>query len=189
MGMSRLYGELWTAEMVRAFPADGNRYEVIDGELIVTPSPNFEHQWVVGEFHVTLHDWTLKHGVGVTMLSPADLQLEPEGLVQPDVFVAPPVPDGDMPRSWTDITTLVLAIEVLSPSTAQHDRGRKRELFARVRVPEYWIADARHRVIERGRPDDELPELCNRTLVWHPTGAGEPLVIDVAKLFRDALDR
>lgn len=187
MGMPRLYAERWTADMVRAFPDDGNRYEVIDGELVVTPSPALPHQRVVGALYLILAPWTEARGVGDTIMSPADLGLEPDGLVQPDLFVVPPNDDGSRPRDWHEVTRLLLAIEVLSPSTAREDRGRKRRLFARVGVPEYWIADVDQRVIERWRPADELPELCNRTLAWRPPGAAEPLVIDVARLFHDAL--
>lgn len=189
MAMPRLlYGEPWTAEMVRTFPDDGNRYEVIDGDLVVTPAPSWAHQRMVGALHALLVAWTSVHGVGDTLLSPADIGLEPGGLVQPDLFVVPPNDDGSKPRDWRDVTRLLLAVEVLSPSTAREDRGRKRKLFDRVGVPEYWIVDSEQRVVERWRPGDDLPELCNRTLVWHPPGAVAPLVIDMPKLFRDALD-
>ncbi len=189
MGMPRIGAEVWTAELVRAFPNDGNRYEVIDGELLVTPSPSWTHQGVVGALYRRLFAWTSVHGVGDTMFSPADLELESDGLVQPDVFVVPPNDDGTRPREWRDVTRLALAIEVLSPSTARDDRTRKRKLFARVGVPEYWVVNPADRVIERYRPGDDLPELCNRTLSWHPAGASEPLVLDVPALFRDALDK
>lgn len=187
MGMPRLDAELWTADMVRAFPDDSNRYEVIDGELVVAPSPKWSHQRVVGALHLILAPWTAAQGVGDTMLSPADLGLEPGGLVQPDLFVVRPNDDGSRPRDWQEVTRLLLAVEVLSPSTVRDDRGRKRKLFARVGVPEYWIADGERRVIERWRPGDELPELCNRSLTWRPAGVADPLDIDVPKLFRDAL--
>lgn len=187
MGMPRIGADPWTAEMVRAFPNDGNRYEVIDGELLVTPAPTWDHQGVVEELLTRLRPWTEQHGVGVTKLSPADLQLEPDGLVQPDLFVVPPNDDGTRPRAWRDVTRLTLAVEVLSPSSARDDRTRKRKLFARVGVPEYWIVNPADRVVERWHPGDELPELCNRVLAWHPAGASEPLVIDVPSFFRAAL--
>lgn len=183
MGMSIDTGH-WTAEMVRAFPEDGKRYEVVDGELLVSPSPRWSHQSVVAQLLVALHPWTRAHGIGETLTSPADIELEPQGLVQPDLFVVPPFPDGHQGTQWSEIEHLVLAIEVLSPSTAAHDRQQKRKLFARVGVPEYWIVDLDHQVIERWRPGDELPELCNRTLTWNPPGAREPLVLDLPALFR-----
>lgn len=110
MGMPRIGADPWTAVMVRAFPNDGNRYEVIDGELLVTPSPTWDHQGVVEELFIRLRPWTEQHGVGVTKLSPANIQLEPAGLVQPDLFVVPPNDDGTKPRAWRDITRPVLAV-------------------------------------------------------------------------------
>jgi Uma2 family endonuclease len=188
MGMPRIGADPWTAEMVRAFPSDGNRYEVIDGDLLVTPSPAWDHQSVVSELCLRLRAWTRTHGVGDTMVSPADIELEPRSLVQPDLFVVRPNDDGSKPRGWRDVTRLALAIEVLSPSSARDDRTRKRTLFARVGVPEYWIVNTVDRVVERWRPGDDLPELCNRTLSWHPEGAADALVIDLPSLFRAALD-
>jgi Uma2 family endonuclease len=181
MGMPSSYMEPWTAEMVRAFPEDGKRYEVIDGELLVTPAPKWNHQSVVAELLLILRPWTRDQGVGETLTSPADIGLEPRGLVQPDVFVVPPLPTNR--REWRNIHRLVLAIEVLSPSTAAQDRRQKRLLFLRAGVPEYWIADLERELIERWRPGDTLPELCNSTLAWQPDGAREPLLLDVPALF------
>jgi Uma2 family endonuclease len=180
----------WTVAEVRELQDESRawpRYELIAGELLVTPAPTWDHQRLVGQLFLRLHPWTSGQGIGETLMSPADLELEPEGLVQPDVFVVPPSLGGSVPRAWTDVTSLMLAVEVLSPSTARDDRGRKRELFSRIRVPEYWIVDPKHRVIERWRPGDQLPELCTRTLEWGPPGATEPLVIDVPEFFRTAL--
>jgi len=186
MGMPRIDAEYWTAEMVRVFPEDGKRYEVIGGELLVTPVPKWNHQRVVRELMMVLHPWTLEHGVGETLASPADIELEPKGLVQPDLFVVPPFPDGHRGTEWSEITHLLLAVEVLSPSTAEQDRVKKRVLFSRTGVPEYWMVDPERQVIERWRPGDELPELCNRTLTWDP-GAREPLMLDLPAYFRAAL--
>ena len=61
--------------------------------------------------------------------------------MQPDVFVVPWREEGQ-PRSWQDVTPLLLAVEVLSPSTARADRHRKRLIYQSQRVPEYWIVDA-----------------------------------------------
>jgi Uma2 family endonuclease len=85
MGMPQA-AQRWTPAMVRALPDDGNRYEVVAGELLVTPAPSFDHQQTVAR--------------------------------QPDVFVAPRL-QGRRPKHWSDITRLLLAVEVLSPSTAR----------------------------------------------------------------------
>ena len=92
-----------------------------------------------------------------------------------------------MIRKPEDLQTLILAIEVLSPSTARTDRGRKREFSHRAGVHEYWIVDHAARVVERWRPTDSRPEILSGTLTWHPEGATASLEIDLPALFRDAL--
>ena len=84
---------------------------------------------------------------------------------------------------WTPARGLLLAVEVLSPSTGRHDRVTQRRFFQRVGVPDYWIVDAHSRVIERWRAGDERPELLDATLDWHPAGATEPLVLDLTRFF------
>ncbi len=88
MGMPAVSGE-WTAEMVRALPEDGNRYEVVDGELLVTPAPAFRHQSVAGEIFVRLREYLDTQSVGDVLYSPADIEFEPRTMVQPDIFVFP----------------------------------------------------------------------------------------------------
>ena len=163
--------------MVRAFPEDGKRYEVIDGELLVTPAPRAVHQRAVRELAFALHEWIKEQAIGEVLMSPADLELEPHGLVQPDIFVAP---EG---KDWTDIRTLTLAVEVLSPSTERSDREKKRHLFSRVGVPEYWIVDCDRRCVERWRPGDEAPEVLTTTLEWLPDGARGSFVFDLVACF------
>jgi Uma2 family endonuclease len=186
MGMPQAT-QRWTAEMVRALPADGNRYEVIAGELFVTPAPNVRHQAAVIELLMRLVPFVKTHGLGYALASPADIEFDEEDLVQPDAFVGPLI-EGRRPRRWSEITTLLLVVEVLSPSTARADRTVKRRLFQRVAVPEYWIVDVEARLVERWRPGDERPEILSETLAWHPGSAPEPLVIDLPKLFADILE-
>src|SRR2546423_8507660 len=81
--------ERWTAARVRELPDDGNRYEVVDGELLVTPSPTYDHQDVVGELFAVLREFCLATGAGHAMVSPADIEFDPDTLVQPDVFIVP----------------------------------------------------------------------------------------------------
>ena len=99
-------------------------------------------------------------------------------------FVAPLL-RGKRPSEWKEIESLVLAVEVLSPSTARADRRVKLRLYQRQHVPEYWIVDVDARLIERWRPDDERPEILAETLEWQPDPAHPPLVIDLPAYFRD----
>jgi Uma2 family endonuclease len=172
----------WTADMVRALPDDGNRYEVVDGELLVTPAPTWTHQRVVRELLLELGPYARARGNCEVLPSPADIELDPYGLVQPDVFVQGLV-DGRLPASWNVGAPLLLAIEILSPSTARADRTIKRRRFQRARIPEYWIVDPDARVIERWRPDDERPEILAERITWHPEGSTEALTIDLPALF------
>ncbi len=186
MGMPQA-ARRWTAELVRALPDDGNRYEVIAGELFVTPAPRPIHQAAVTTLLWRLHPYVRAHELGEVFASPADIEFDVETLVQPDVFVAPLVA-GRLLREWAEIKRLRLAIEIVSPSTARADRTVKRRLFQRQGVPEYWIVDLEARVIERWRPGDERPEILAETITWLCEAGVAPLVIDLAEFFAEVLD-
>ena len=173
----------WTAEMVRALPDDGKRYEVIDGELFVTPSPTLRHQEAVLQMAKRLAAYLEEHSVGRVFVSPADITFPDGSLTQPDVFVAPLL--GKRPSEWKEIKSLLLAVEVLSPSTARADRRVKLGLFQRHHVPEYWIVDVDARLVERWRPDDQRPEILAGQLEWQPDPAHPSLVIDLPEYFHD----
>lgn len=176
---------IWTAEMARALPEDGNRYEVLDGVLFVSPAPSLLHQRAVRRLSRLLDDYTTAHRLGETFASPADIEFSPRRRVQPDVFV---VPASSNARTWKDVTTLLLVVEVLSPSTARANRHEKRFIYQDQRIPEYWIVDLDGRVFERWRPDDLHPQVLTRELQWHPEGASEPLIIDLPTWFGGILD-
>lgn len=172
----------WTANMVRALPDDGNRYEVLDGTLHVTPSPALRHQLIIGALYRRFDQYVADHHSGCVILSPADVELDEHTLVQPDLFVAPLVA-GREPRDWNELGRLLLVIEVLSPSTARADRLTKRDRYRRAGIPEYWIVDGDARVIERWRPGDERPEVLGERIEWRADPAQEPLTIDLPTLF------
>jgi Uma2 family endonuclease len=174
----------WTIDMVRALPDDRNRYEIIDGELFVTPSPSRIHQRAVVELVLRIVPYLKGERIGEAVIAPVDVELAVDTMVEPDLFVAPPV-KGRPPHSWTEAEQLLLVVEVLSPSTARADRVRKRALYARVRVPEYWIVDVDARIIERWRPDDERPEILSERLEWCPHKDHPPLTIDLAQYFAE----
>ena len=172
----------WTAEMVRAVPDDGNRYEVVDGELLVTPAPTELHQRAAFLLGVLLDQYIRALGIGEAHLSPADIELDAHGIVQPDVFVQGLV-QGRPSRAWNTGAPLLLVVEVISPSTARADRTTKRRRFQRAGIPEYWIVDLDARVIERWRPVGERSEVLGEAITWHPHGAGAPLTIELPPLF------
>lgn len=172
----------YTAELVRALPDDGNRYEVVHGELLVTPAPRAWHQEIVARIGRRLHDYTGHVGVGHVFHSPADISWSDDTLVQPDLFV---VPLGEARTlDWSRMKTLLLAVEVLSPSTARADRFTKRRLYQEVGIPAYWIVDPDARCVEVWTPDAELPTLEREAVTWLPEGAGDPLRVEIAELFQ-----
>jgi Uma2 family endonuclease len=175
---------IWTADMVRALPDDGKRYEVIDGELFVTPSPALLHQRAAFTLGTLLSAYVKAHALGDVLLAPADVLSAKHVMVQPDVFVVPLI-EGRKPVSWEETGRLLLVVEILSPSTARADRHVKRRLYQRERVPEYWIVDVDARLVERWRPDDERPEILAERIEWQPDQNQPPLVIDLPAYFRD----
>ena len=172
----------WTAEMVRDLPEDGNRYEVIDGELLVTPAPSLVHQRTVGAFHLAVKPYADLYALDCVM-SPAAITFSARREVQPDLFVLPTL-DGRFARRFADVGHLVLAVEVISPSSARADRYRKRVLYQSEGVPEYWIVDPEARFVERWRQGDDEPEVLVESIAWLPRDGAEPLVIGLPELFR-----
>jgi len=172
----------WTAEMVRQLPDDGNRYEVVHGELLVTPAPRFDHQLLVSRLSVTIANYLEHEPVGVMLTSPADISWGQDVLVQPDVFVVPH--DEAKSREWSLIRTLLLVVEVLSPSTTRADRFTKRHRYQSAGVPVYWLVDGEERRVEVWTPDSELPVIETQRLDWRPVGAGQAFTLALAELFR-----
>ena len=186
MAMPVQQGE-WTAELARALPDDGNRYEVLDGELFVTPTPALLHQRALLELYDRLKPYVITHGLGEVLLWPADIAFSPKRLVQPDLFVIPEAPSGRR-KTWSEVRSLLLAVEALSPTTARADRIKKRRIYQDEGVPEYWIIDLDARVVERWRPGDERPEILADRLVWRPRDEIEALTIDLEQYFAAVLD-
>ncbi len=177
----------WTEEefySARDAAPYGERWELVDGEVLVTPSPHWSHQGIAAELLVLLHAYVAAHSLGRTFASPLDVKLEPGLVLQPDILV---VPAGELRVRADYVRRLLLAVEVLSPSSARYDRVTKRPRYQRNRVPEYWIVDGQSQTIERWRPDDARPELLDQQLVWHPEGAREPFVLDLPEFFAQVL--
>ena len=172
----------YTADMVRDLPDDGNRYETVHGELLVTPAPRAWHQVVVKRLLVQLELYLLREPIGVVLQSPADISWSDHILVQPDLFVV----DRDEARTmdWSRMKTLLLVIEVLSPSTGRYDRFTKRRLYQEVNIPAYWIVDADHRHVEVWTPDLGLPHVETERVTWSPLGSDEPFTVELEELFR-----
>lgn len=176
----------WTAADLREIPDDRNRYEIIDGELFVSPSPTLWHQMLLARLFRAVDSYVEAHKLGNVIFAPADVELADDTVVEPDLFVFP-VLEGKLPVRWEGSAGLLLVIEILSPSTARVDRTVKRKRYQREGVPEYWIVDGDARVVERWRPDDERPEIIADELNWQPDAGLPALVIDLPALFASAL--
>lgn len=170
--------------MVRALPDDGRRYEVLDGELYVTPTPSPPHQRVMGNLLSAIHTYLEEHGIGDALFSPSDIEFSPQRMLQPDVFAYPLVARR-RPRSWREILPLLLAIEVSAPATAYVDRQIKRRIYQSERVPEYWIVDLNARIVERWRPADDRPEVITDVLEWQPRSDVPPLRLSLEDVFEE----
>lgn len=184
MGMPAQQTE-WTAEMVRALPDDGKRYEVVDGELLVSPAPSLAHQEALQRLFLLIQPYVERHAIGWTYLSPADIEFSPKRVVQPDLFVVPDTDTG-RPRTWMAVKALLLTVEVLSPSTASVDRLKKRPMYQKEGVKEYWIVDTDSRLVERWRPMDDRPEVIADVLEWRPKPEFATLRIFLDKIFGPA---
>ena len=172
----------WTVEMVHALPEDGLRYEVIDGELFVTPAPTWTHQDAVLELVRTLDPYLLATGCGALRFAPAAIRFGSRTEVQPDLFVVPLIREH-RPRTWEEAGRLLLAVEVLSPSSVRADREVKRQLYLRERVPEYWVVNADKRIISRWRSGSALADDLHDSLEWQPDPAHAPRAIDLRAFF------
>ena len=183
MVMPAMGSEVTTVDELFALPEDGMRHELLAGQHVVTPSPAFVHQWILGKLFGSLLSYLEGVPGFYVMTSPADIRFGPDTLVQPDLFVFH-TSSETLPIDWSAVGTPVLAIEILSPSTASRDRGKKRELYQQAGVAEYWVVDPDARLIERWRPEDDRPEVLREELVWEPEeSAGARLVISVPALF------
>ena len=172
----------YTADMVRALPDDGQRYELVHGELLGTPAPRAWHQEIVARLFEALRAYLRVHGTGHALMSPADISWTDDTLVQPDVFVVDLAEARTL--DWARMKTLLLAVEVLSPSTARADRFTKRRLYQEVGVATYWIVDTDRRCVEVWTPEATFPAIEWKAVTWQPAGAAEGLAISLEDLFR-----
>lgn len=116
------------------------RLELIEGEIIVTPSPTPMHQLLVHRLAVLLDRTIVESGLGLVLESPLDVFLAAQNVFQPDLIVL--LRDRiQLFGSSVVESAPSLAVEVISPSTSAYDHGTKRDVYARFGVPEYWLVD------------------------------------------------
>jgi Uma2 family endonuclease len=130
-----------------ALPDDGHRYQLLEGELVMTPSPNRWHQQVLRELALKLQAHVEKHALGEVFFAPLDVTLDDRNVVQPDILFVSKERSGIL-QGGRVIGAPDLCVEILSPGTQRIDRVRKLELYARFGVTHYWIVDLDTRTIE-----------------------------------------
>jgi Uma2 family endonuclease len=181
MGMPRT--DHFTVADLATMPDDGQRYEVINGELFVTPAPAASHQVIVTRLFGELWDYLKPHGFADQLLpGPADITFADDTLLEPDLLVADTAV-ALRTGKWTDVTTLFLVIEVISPSTARNDRTIKRRAYQQYGVPHYWIVDAVLRQVEVWTPDAAAAIIEREWLVWRHPALEDECAIDLVRLF------
>ena len=164
--------------------SEEKRYELIDGELYMLPSPTPKHQQILGTLLVSFAEFVADRALGTVLIAPLDVVLSDEDVLQPDVLYISTarqsiVTDQNI-RGAPD-----LVVEVLSPGTADRDRTIKRARYLKFGVREYWIVDPETRTIEvlkAGQTDSETVRVFSEgTSAISPLLEG--LTIDVTGLF------
>jgi Uma2 family endonuclease len=133
-------------ELVREFPESNQPCELWDGELIMAPSPFFEHQTVVLRLYTALHNWISPRRLGEVVTAPLDMVLSPRRVVQPDVLYICTERLGIIQQVVRGPADLVA--EVISPGGRTRDRIEKRDLYEQHGVKEYWIIDPEAETVE-----------------------------------------
>jgi Uma2 family endonuclease len=144
MGMA-ISVPLYTVDDLENFPDDGNRYELLDGVLLVTPQAAAPHQIVASRIQAALAGSLQKTGLA-HVVGPGAVVRQPKTQLQPDILVYPArfSPKTD----WSKITEHWLAVEVLSRSSRIYDREFKRDAYFALGVQQVWLVDLRRQSVE-----------------------------------------
>lgn len=170
----------WTLEELHSLPDDGNKYELIHGDLFVTPAPKPIHELIAARLNHRLVPYVESQRLGLVWRPRAVFRFEGSE-VEPDLMV---VPDAPFTSDWALVPKPILIVEILSPTTRRRDHEHKREFYLESGIPEYWIVDPdAHtvRVVLPGQSDT----LATTTLTWSPRDSSQPLLIALADLFAD----
>jgi len=144
-----------TYEDYRHLPNDGKRYEILEGELFVSPAPKTKHQIVSVNLAAILHSHVRKHKLGRMLAAPADVVLSRTNVVQPDLlFISNPRLKILTEQNVQGAPDLI--VEILSEFTEEQDRTLKMQIYARHGVREYWLIHPERETVEVYELDDKL---------------------------------
>jgi Uma2 family endonuclease len=171
----------WTLEELHSLPEDGNKYEVVRGELFVTPPPSDQHETIAARLAGILTPYVEAHGLG-HVYRPRAVMRFAGSEVEPDLMVRAAHPDRRGTDSdWTRAPIPLLVVEILSPYTRRRDREDKRPFYIDAGVDEYWMVDPEERSITIVRIDSERESAS--TVTWAPSGVSASLTFEVGHLF------
>jgi Uma2 family endonuclease len=129
-----------TYEDYLALPDDGRHYELIEGELVLNPTPITRHQWIAGNIYYAIRNYFEDHHIGKTFMAPLDVVLADDVVLQPDVMVILRERFSIIGEKNIQGAPNIV-VEVLSDGTRKWDETVKRKLYERYGVDEYWIVD------------------------------------------------
>lgn len=168
---------LYTVDDLENFPDDGNRYELLDGVLLVTPAPAAIHQLIASRLHVALANALQKPG-HAHVVGPGAVVRKPKTQLQPDILV---YPSRFSPRTdWPKISEHWLAVEVISRSSRIYDREFKRDAYFALGVRQVWLVDWRNDVVEVSEAPGAVREVRD-TLRWM-SPAGVTITVELSEL-------
>jgi Uma2 family endonuclease len=173
----------WTYDEYARLPDDGDRYEVIRGEVCVTPGPRPMHQYVLAKLGRLLGDYVERHRLGV-VLQEVDVLFATGEFLRPDLVYVPAGRLAGITTRGVEVAP-ALVVEVVSPGSERIDRVLKPPRYAELGVPEYWLANPEARVVEVFVPPDGMESAATLadTLEWRPDRGRGALRIDVPTLF------
>ena len=172
----------WTRADLERMPENGKRYEVLDGELLVTPAAARAHQLIASRLHGPLWLYATKHGLG-DVYSYGKVLFGGNELL-PDVQVMRRVAGSELELDWETEPATLLAVEILSPSTKRRDLTVKRDAYQRVGIPVYWIVDPVKREVLVYSGDAAEPEVVTSVLRWQPRVDLPALELSVEAIFK-----
>lgn len=136
-----------TVDQFRELLSDGRRYELVHGEVHFIPTPNTRHQSTLQNLALSLGPYARMNHLGEYLIGPLDVRLGEETVLQPDLIFISDARARIIQENWIEGAP-DLAVEVLSPSTAGHDRATKLPIYAEARVPEVWFVDPKAKTVE-----------------------------------------
>jgi Uma2 family endonuclease len=140
----------WTTEDLKLLPESSSRYEIIDGQLLMTRAPHWKHQKVIVKASRILDTWSETSRLGETVSTPGVLFDDADNVIPDVIWISHERLASGVDEEGHFTIAPELIIEVLSPGTQneRRDRETKVKLYAERGVQEYWILDWRTRQLE-----------------------------------------